>query len=102
MTTEHVGDDDFLPDLPDEISGEQLAFQQKVFRSNETFTKANSNIILWFKSPPERRQYPKSWLKNKNAFCKHVKKYSYNSESGILYKQVKSSDGIGEYKVVFI
>ena len=81
MATEYVGDD-FLPDLPDEISGEQLAFQQKVFRSNEAFKKANNDIMLWFKSPPERRKYPKSRLKNKNAFHKHIKKYSYNSERG--------------------
>ena len=46
------------------------------------FKKANNDIMLWFKSPPERRKYPKSRLKNKNAFHKHIKKYSYNSESG--------------------
>ena len=97
-----VGDDDFLPDLPDEISGEQIAFQQKAFRSNEVFNKSNNDIILWFKSPPERRQYPKSGLKNKNAFRKHIKKYSYDSKSGILYKTVKASDGIGEYNAIFI
>ena len=59
----NVGDDDFLPDLPNEISGEQIAFQQKVFRSNEAFNKANNDIILWFKSPPERRQYFKKSVK---------------------------------------
>ena len=55
----------FLPGLPDGICGEQFVFQQKVFRANEAFNKANNDIINWFKFPSERRQYPKSRLKNK-------------------------------------
>ena len=87
-------DDNYLPDLPDEISGEQLVFQQKVFRANEAFNKANIDIINWFNSPSEKRQYPKSRLKNKNSFMKQVKKYDY--VDGTLFKYVKGSDGIGE------
>ena len=58
-------DEHYLPDLPDEISGEQLVFQQKVFRANEAFNKENIDIINWFYSPSEKRQYQKSRLKNK-------------------------------------
>ena len=39
------GDESFLPDLPDEISGGQLVLQQKVFRVNEVFIRNNNNIL---------------------------------------------------------
>ena len=32
-------DENYLPDLPDEKSQEQLIFDQKVFRCNEAFVK---------------------------------------------------------------
>ena len=35
MEGEGETNDDFLPDLPDEISGEQLVLQQRMFRANE-------------------------------------------------------------------
>ena len=88
--------ENYLPDLPSEISGEQIVFQQKVFRSNEAFNKVHNAIILWFKSPPENRQYPKSKQNNKNSFRKKVRRYSYHNKTGVLYKTVKSSDGIGK------
>ena len=87
-------DENYLPDLPDEISSEQLVFQQKVFRANEAFNKANIDIINWFNSPSEKRQYPKSRLKNKNLFRKQMKKYDY--VDGTLFKYMKGSDGIGK------
>ena len=88
------GDENYLPDLPDEISGEQLVFQQKVFRTSEAFNKANIDIINWFNSPSEKRQYPKSRLKNKNLFGKQMKKYDY--VDGTLFKYMKGLDGIGK------
>ena len=39
---------------------------------------------------------------NKNAFRKQVKRYSYDKETGVLYKTVKSSDGIGKYDKVIV
>ena len=39
------GEDTILPDLPDEMSGEQLMMQQRVFRANEAFIKKHSDII---------------------------------------------------------
>ena len=35
----------FLPDLPDEISGEQLVLQKKVFRANEVFIRKHNDIL---------------------------------------------------------
>ena len=93
----HDKDENFLPDLPNDLSGEQIVFQHKVFRSNESFNKVHNDIILWFKSPSDKRQYPLSKQNNKNSFRKKVEMYSYESESGVLYKRVKSSDGIGKY-----
>ena len=57
----------FLPDLPDEISGEQLVLQQKVFGANEVFMKKHNNILKWLNSPKDCRIYPKEALKNKHA-----------------------------------
>ena len=51
--------DNFLPDLKNELTGEQIVLQQKVFRSNQAFGKTNEEIIAWFKSPKECRAYPK-------------------------------------------
>ena len=52
------------------------------------------DIINWFNSPSEKRQYPKSRLKNKNLFRKKMKKYDY--VDGTLFKYMKGSDGIGK------
>ena len=89
--------DAFLPDLGNEISGEQLVFEQKLFRANEAFIRVNQEILAWFQSPELSRCYPKSHLNNKNSWQRQMKKYAYNRETGILYKIVKHSDGIGEY-----
>ena len=97
-----VSDDDskdgetFLPDLPDEISGEQLVLQQKVFRANEVFMKKHNNILKWLNSPEDCRIYPKEALKNKHAYKKKVSSYMYDKKKGILYKRIRNTDGIGE------
>ena len=44
-----------LPDLPDEITGEQLVLQQKVFRKNEEFIKLHNGIIKWLRSDVNNR-----------------------------------------------
>ena len=46
-----------LPDLPDEITGEQLVLQQKVFRKNEEFIKLHNGIIKWLSSDVNNREY---------------------------------------------
>ena len=50
--------DEYLPELPDKISGEQLVLQQCVFRANEVFVKIHNDILKWINSPPEFRVYP--------------------------------------------
>ena len=94
MASEWKEQDGFLPDLGNEITGEQL-FEQKVFRANEAFIHVNEEITSWFKSPVEQRCYPKSHLNNKNAWHKQMKRYAYNTETGVLYKIVRSCNEIG-------
>ena len=44
-----VCDDDekYLPDLDNYKTGEQIVFDQKVFRANEVFVKLHQDIINW-------------------------------------------------------
>ena len=51
-------DDNYLPDLNNKLTGEQIVLQQKVFRNNQAFIKLNEQIIAWFKSPNECKIYP--------------------------------------------
>ena len=53
----------FLPDLPDEISGEQLVLQQKLFRANEVFITKHNNLLKWLNSSKDCRVYLKEALK---------------------------------------
>ena len=39
-------DENYLPDLPDEKSGEQIVFDQKVFRCNEEFVKKTERFDI--------------------------------------------------------
>ena len=87
---------EFLPDLGNELTGEQLIFEHKVYRANEAFTKLVEEIRAWFNSPVHNKCYPKSRMKNKNSWCRQMKKYSYNTISGVLYKNVCGADNIGE------
>ena len=86
----------FWPDLPNEKSGDQLVFEQKVFWANEAFKRVHQSIINWFLSPQERRVYPKTAANNKNAFHAKCKSYVYDEAKSILYKKVPCTDGIGE------
>ena len=95
-------DKNYLPDLNNELAGEQIVLQQRVFRTNQAFIKVNKEIIACFNSPPKHRAYPKSHLKNKNSWCKHMRKYSYNTDTGVLYKQIVSSDGIDKNPIFSI
>ena len=47
-------------------------------------------------SPVHNKCYPKSRMKNKNSWCRQMKKYSYNTISGVLYKNVCGADNIVE------
>ena len=84
-----------LPDLPDEITEEQLVLQQKVFRKNEEFIKLQNGIIKWLRSDVNNREYPIKYKRNRNAFWKKAEKYMYDENSQKLYKQSEGNDGIG-------
>ena len=75
-----------LPDLPNDITGEQLFLQQKVFRKNEEFIQLNTGIINWLKSDENNRKYPVEFKQNKNSFRKRVEKNIYDEKSKVLYK----------------
>ena len=46
---------DFLPDLNNEKTSEQLLFDSKVYHANELFVRIRTDIIKWILSPPENR-----------------------------------------------
>ena len=56
---DECNEESFLPDLPNEISGEKLELQQKVFRANEVFMRKHNEIWKWLNSPEDCRVYPK-------------------------------------------
>ena len=97
MEGEGETNDDFLPDLPDEISSEQLVLQQHVFRANEVFVKKHNDILKWLNSPPELRVYPSDAQQNKHAYKKKASLYSYDKRKSILFKKIKNADGIGKF-----
>ena len=87
----------FLPDLPDEISSEQLVLQQKAFSANEVCMKKHNDILKWLNSPEDCRISPKEALKNKHAYKKKVSSYMYDKKKGILYKRIRNTDGERAY-----
>ena len=90
-------EDTILPDLPDEVSGEQLMMQQRVFRANENFIKKHNDIdIKWLNLPAECRVYPTHAWNNKTYYKKIASNYMYDRKRGILYKKIRNVDGIGE------
>ena len=75
----HDNDTDFLPDLTEGQTFEQICFAQKVIKANEKFVSIRKDIIRWIMSPPDNCSYPKSIKSNKHAFKQNAKKYSYDS-----------------------
>ena len=54
----------FFPNLNNEKTGEQIVFEQKVFRANEAFRRKVDGLINWYISPSDCRTYPEEWNKN--------------------------------------
>ena len=54
-----MDDGSTLPNLNNEKSGEQIVFEQKVFRCNEAFVRKVNDLIKWHKSHDEIHPYPK-------------------------------------------
>ena len=57
--------ENYLPDLKNEKSGEQIVFEHQVFRANEVFRCKINDLIIWHKSPSESRQYPEKSQTNR-------------------------------------
>ena len=81
------GDEKYLPDLDNDKTGEQIAFDQKVFRANEVFVKLHQDIINWYLSLTDKRCYPKTSIKNKNGFRLRCHNYIYDETKAILYEK---------------
>ena len=54
----------FLPDLDNEKTGEQIVFEQRVFRANEAFRQKVNGLINWHISHRENCIYLAEWNKN--------------------------------------
>ena len=61
----HDGDEKYLPDLDNDKTGEQIVFDQKVFRANEVFVKLHQDMINWYLSPKDKDAIQKPPLKTK-------------------------------------
>ena len=55
---DEILEDSVLPNLDNDISGEQLVLQQKVYWKNEAFIRVHSGIVKWLTSPEHEREYP--------------------------------------------
>ena len=87
--------ENYLPDLDREKTGEQIVFEQKVFRANESFKQKVDGLILWHKSLSDCHTYPVESTKNRSAYRKHAHLFEYDFKKKVLYKKVKNSNGIG-------
>ena len=85
-TSNKMGDDindlssDFLPDLNNEKTSQQLLFDSKVYLENKQFVRIRTDIIKWILSPPENIFYPQHVKNNKHAFWQMVLQYSYDKK----------------------
>ena len=59
---------DFLPDLNNKKTSEQLLFDSKVYHANQQSVRIRTDMIKWILSPPESRVYPQNVKNNKHAF----------------------------------
>ena len=82
---------DFLPDLNNEKTSEQLLFDSKVYHENEQFVRIRADIIKWILSPPENRIYPQHIKNNKRAFQQTVLQYSYDKKKKKIVQEVNLS-----------
>ena len=90
----HDNATDFLPDLTEGKTFEQICFDQKVNKANEKFVSIRKDIIRWILSPHYNRSYPKSIKSNKHAFKQNAKKDFYDSIMKKLLIRCVCHDGI--------
>ena len=87
---------DFLPNLNNEKTSEQLVFESKVYNANQQFVRIRTDMIKWILSPPESRVYPQHAKNNKRAFRNNVLQYSYDRNTKKLFKRRICHDRIGK------
>ena len=87
---------DFLPDLNNKKTSEQLLFDSKVYHANEQFIRIRTDIIKWILSPAESRSYPAHVRNNKHAFWQTVLQYSYDQKMKKLFKKRICHDKISK------
>ena len=87
---------DFLPNLNNEKTSEQLLFDSKVYHANEQFMRIRTDIIKWILSPAENRSYPCNVKNNKHAFRQTGLQYSYDKKRKKLFKKHICHDKIGK------
>ena len=87
----------FLPNLNNKKTSEQIVFEQKVFRANEAFRGKVNGLINWHISPCHGCTYLEEWNKNQYSFKRHAHLFEYDSKKKVLYKKVMNADGIGTY-----
>ena len=61
---------DFLPELNNKKTSEQLLFYPKVYHANKQFARIRTDIIKWILSPPESRFYPQHVKNTSVLFCR--------------------------------
>ena len=89
---------EFLPNLGNEMTSEQLELHTKVVQQNEKAIKIHSDIIKWFESLEHSQVYPAHVkMAYKSTYRRQLKKYHYDQATGILYKKITNSDSIGMY-----
>ena len=69
---------DYLPDLNNEKSGEQIVSELKVKRSNEAFIKKMEDVVKWLTSPSENKVYLKSASTNRHSYKKFACQFTYD------------------------
>ena len=87
---------DFLPDLTEEKTFEQICFGKKVKKANERFASIRNDIIRWILSSHDNHSYPKSTKRNKHTFRQIPMKYSYDSTMKKLLLHHVCHDAIGK------
>ena len=86
-----------MPNLNNKKTGEQIVFEQKVFRANEAFRRKVDGLINWHISSSDCCTYPEEWNKNQSSFKRHAHLFEYDSRKKVLYKNITNADGIGTY-----
>jgi hypothetical protein len=82
--------------IPDSATQEEAEYREKLQTANAEWSIKIQQIIDYYSSDPSNRQWPSSLKRVKDSFRQKLRTFSYDLDTGVLYKSVKNSDGIGE------